>query len=867
MTLLGELGKLGEDRAKILALLKRRLKKTTDTIYTKFSSGEASALETAAATAKVHDEILTDLFDHARKNLFGMKKDEMALCAVGGYGRGEMAPFSDLDLLFLASAKKVENRRTKVTEYILYMLWDMGLKVGHATRTPSQCIELGRKDETVLTAMLDLRLLAGAEEPAAKLVTLLSKERSRARKRNYIAAKLAARDGRHEREGNSRYVIEPNVKEGKGGLRDLHELYWISRFIYGGKRQGAPINPHSVSAYMQLGLLNKKAAKRFSDAAEFLWATRIHLHVLGGRATEVLSFDKQAELAARMGYAQETPEGKVEAFMHAYFNTTREVGSLTRMACAKLEADSQLLLPQGLDRLLPTSRRGLKEPGFVLEHGRLNFSAPAQIKKRPILMLHLFRIAGARNLDIHPNAFQVLLANQHRIDDQFRCSSEAAKVFYQILLSGKAPAAILRTMNEAGILGAYLPEFGAIVGRTQFNMHHAYTVDEHTLALVHYLHDIETGDLEREHPLSSGFVRDWNTRTRLLVYLACLFHDVGKAENDQCVDGARLATVAGLRLGLADADVETIAWLVRNHLLMSETAQRRDISDQATIDGFARTVGSLKRLQMLTALTVVDIRAVGPGIWNDWKGELLRQLYYSTRTRLMGIEPGPQETREDHVSALTRIPEKARRKTHYVKAKLNRPKDITELWVLTKDRPHLFADLTGAISASGASVIGARLHTSDDGRVFNRFYLQNAQGLAFGRKHPTRLRELEVKTTAAAKGEMTEFTPVPALPSSRARAIPVHPRIALLSRQPGESILEIEGRDRPGLLHALALVLARHDLSVRSAHIEVVGPKAIDVFYVNYTPDNTPDEAKLQADLLEVLAMSEHKQKQKLGAA
>ena len=865
MTLLERLGKLGDDKPKTLALLKGQLEKTTSTIYEKFEKGEVSALKTAAATAKAHDKILIALFAHASKNLFSLNKEDMSLCAVGGYGRGEMAPFSDLDLLFLSAPKTNETICAKVTEYVLYMLWDMGLKVGHATRTPAQCIELGRTDETVLTAMLDLRLLAGAEEPPARLVTLLAKERSRARKRKYIANKLAARDMRHDREGNSRYVIEPNVKEGKGGLRDLHELYWISRFIYGGKGKGAPIKPHSVSAYMQLGLLNKKAAKRFSQAAEFLWAARIHLHILGGRATEVLSFDKQAELAGRMGYMQETPEAKVEAFMHAYFNTTREVGALTRMACAKLEADSQLLLPQGLDRLLPTTRRGLKEPGFVLEHGRLNFAAPGRIKQRPILMLHLFRIAGARNLDIHPNAFQALLTNQYRIDDQFRRSPEAAKVFYQILLDSKAPAAILRTMNEGGILGVYLPEFGAIVGRTQFNMHHAYTVDEHTLSLVHYLHDIEAGDLEREHPLASGFVKDWNHRTRLLVYLACLFHDVGKAEDDQCEDGARLTTEAGFRLGLPDADVETIAWLVRNHLLMSETAQRRDISDGATVDGFARTVGSLKRLQMLTALTVVDIRAVGPGILNDWKGELLRQLYYSARTRLMGIEPGPQETQEEHSSAMARIPNKALRKSHYVKAKLNRPKDITELWVLTRDRAHLFADLAGAISASGASIIGARLHTSDDGRVFNRFYLQNAQGLAFGRKHESRLRDLETGTLSATKGEITEFTLATTLPSSRALAIPVHPRISLLRHKAGESILEVEGRDRPGLLHALALVLTKHDLSVRSAHIEVIGPKAIDVFYVSYSPDNKPDETVLRTDLMGVLIMPETSEK--LGAA
>lgn len=861
MGLLAKLTAFGDDKPKTLALLKAHLAASTQKILKKFEAGKATAIDTAAAISTAHDEILIALFKHGTQNLFAGADAQMCLCAVGGYGRGEMALYSDLDLLFLSTTKADKEPCAKITEYILYMLWDMGLKVGHASRSPAQCIELGRKDETVLTAMLDLRLLAGAEEPATRLVGLLAKERSRARKRRYIAVKLAARDNRHEREGNSRYVIEPNVKEGKGGLRDLHELYWISRFIYGGNRrkkvEGAPVNPHGVAAYMQLGLLNKKAAKRFSEAAEFLWAARIHLHILGGRATEILSFDKQAELAKRMGVAGETPEDRVGTFMHAYFNTTREVGALTRMACAKLEADSQLLLPQGLDRFLPTSRRSLKEPGFVLEHGRLNFVAAARLKARPILMLHLFRIAGARNLDIHPNAFQALFANRHRIDDGFRRDADIAKVFYKILLDSKAPAAILRTMNEAGILGAYLPEFGAIVGRTQFNMHHAYTVDEHTITLVQFLHDIESGDCEREHPLVSGFVKDWNTRTRLLVYLACLFHDVGKAEGDQCEDGARLTTEAGLRLGLPDADVETISWLVRNHLSMSETAQRRDITDADTVEAFARRVGSLKRLQMLTALTVVDIRAVGPGIWNDWKGELLRQLYYSARKVLMGMGTDDESAESEQDVLLARISKKAKQKTHYVRTKLDRPKDITELWVLTLDRAHLFADLAGAISACGAIIIGAKLHTSDDGRVFNRFYLQNTEGLAFGRKNERRLRDLEARTLLAAKGEPGEFTPPVSPTSSRAQAIPVHPRVSIMQKDEGETIVEVEGRDRPGLLHAMALALANHKLSVNSAHIEVIGPKAIDVFYVTYRQGQMPSEKDLRDDLLAVFARQE----------
>jgi len=861
MALLAKLSELGDDKLKKLALLKNHLAASTRTVLSKFEAGQLNGLDTAAALSAAHDEILIALFEHTTQSLGSAIQTQMSLCAVGGYGRGEMAPYSDLDLLFLTAPKADKEMCTNITEYILYMLWDMGLKVGHATRSAAQCIELGRKDETVLTAMLDLRYLSGAKEPATKLAALLAKERSRARKRRYISVKLTARDNRHERAGNSRYVIEPNVKEGKGGLRDLHELYWISLFIYGGKSrqkiEAVPVNPHGVAAYMQLGLLNKQAAKRFSEAAEFLWATRIHLHILGGRSTEVLSFDKQADMAERMGFAGNTSEARVGTFMHAYFNTAREVGALTRMACAKLEADSQLLLPQGLDRLLPTSRRGLKEPGFVLEHGRLNFVAAAQLKTRPILMMHLFRIAGDRNLDIHPSAFQALLANSHRINDKFRSNADIAKVFYKILLDSKAPAAILRTMNEAGILGAYLPEFGEIVGRTQFNMHHAYTVDEHTISLIQYLHDIENGKCEREHPLASGFVKEWDTRTRLLVYLACLFHDVGKAEGDQCEDGARLTAEAGLRLGLPDADVETIAWLVRNHLLMSETAQRRDITDSATVAIFARTTGSLKRLQMLTALTVVDIRAVGPGIWNDWKGELLRQLYYGARKVLMGVKPSEDSAANEQNVLLARLPKKARQKTHYVRTKLDRPKDITELWVMTRDRPHLFADLAGAISACGAAIIGAKLHTSDDGRVFNRFYLQNSESFAFGRKNENRLRTLEANTLLAAKGKLDDFAQSVVLTSSRARAIPVHPRVAILQKNNQEAIIEIEGRDRAGLLHALAQVLADHGLSVRSAHIEVVGPKAIDVFYVTYVADKMPDENGLRSKLLAVFA-SEH---------
>ena len=891
-------GTADQTKAEILPILKRELDAAKRSIQKRFENSKLTGIKAAEALATCHDDMLCALFKYTCSVQFPLAEkdhsEHVALCAVGGYGRGEMAPFSDLDLLILYANKSDVERCEKITEYILYLLWDMGMKVGHATRTPEQSIALARQDETVLTALLDLRLLAGSSESATQLVQLVRKERTGAKTRAFIAAKLGRRDARHQREGDSRYVIEPNVKEGKGGLRDLHELYWISRFIYGGKKSKveAPIKPHGVAAYLQLGLLDPDAAKRFTAAAEFLWRSRIHLHFLAERGLEVLSFDRQDAMAVRMGYGHEFPEERVEAFMRDYFMTAREVGALTRIACAKLEGQSALLLPHGLDRLLPTSRRGLSAPGFVLDHGRLDFSSTRALKKNPLLILDLFRVAGNRNLDIHPDAFGALLKYMHLINDEFRQRTDASEIFQDILLNTQAPGAVLKNMNEAGVLGAYLPEFGAIVGRTQFNMHHAYTVDDHTLALIRFLHDIESGECERIHPLTTSFMKDWDDRLRRMVYMACLFHDVGKGQGDQCIEGAALSMEACRRLGLPDADVETISWLVRNHLEMSETAQRRDTSDPETIKNFARTVGSVTRLQMLTALTCVDIRAVGPGIWNDWKGELLRQLYHGTQMELMGEfdvadNKAPESFREllkskssaeiakaswpifkalpanywqnfnedDQLLHATFFnTARANDAGHHVTTRLNRNIDITELWVLTKDRDHLFADLTRAIASCGASVMGAHLHTGDNGTVFNVFYVQNSEGLAFGRKNPKRLKDLISVTERAVIADVKELKLPQALPSRRAAAIPIRPKISIDQKDQTSAIIEVEGRDRPGLLYALATVLSAHDISVHSAHIEVAGPTAIDVFYVGYKSDKNLADSTLKSDLLATLS-------------
>ncbi len=886
-------------KSEILAVLKETRQSAMDEAIALFERGRHGGIETARLIAAIHDEIIKALFHvctmHVIPKPEGKTTKMLAICAVGGFGRGEMAPGSDLDLLFLLPDKKGQKYAEAVTEYMLYMLWDMGLKVGQSIRTLDQNIQLAKTDQTILTALLDLRFVCGNQPLAEKLFVKFKRDITKGKGRAYIAAKLEERDIRHDRAGNSRYVIEPNIKEGKGGLRDLHVLYWIARFL---DRDGTITDAQKPSIYVDMGLFDEAAATRFERAADFLWRARIHLHLTAGRPMETLSFDHQTVLARKMGYASGAIEEAVEKFMREYFTNAREVGALTRIACATLEADNSLRLPKGLDALLPNSKRNLTEDGFILDHGRLMFQDPMQLRDEPSLVLSLFEIAGRRNLDIHPHAISAIDFRRNLIDNTFRASPENAKIFEDILLGSQAPYATLKVMNEAGVLGRYLQEFGGIVARTQFNMHHAYTVDEHTLRLVGYFHDILSGEFETNHPVLTEIVQGFSKHERLCIYLACLLHDTGKGKGNQCVEGAQLARQACRRLHMSKDIKDTVSWLVRRHLDMSETAQRRDISSPETITEFGETVGSLSRLQMLYALTVVDIRSVGPGVWNDWKGMLLRDLYSSTAAFLDGrseLEPAskaaaayeqlseklPESVAERispitdelgqaywlsfSMSDLTRHAEFyektiAKSKDHNVHTWRNKSDDITELWVLTRDRRALFTDLCGVIAASGAEIVGARLHTGHNGRVMDVFYLQNTEGFAFGRINSETLRKLRAKIRKVLEGKAyTISLPSPKV-SRRAAAIPIKSSVKFIEQSATQqTIIEIEGRDRPGLLYALGQCLLQADIALSSAHIEVVGNKAIDAFYVQGPNGllSKTEKTKIKKSLIAVLNMNE----------
>lgn len=763
--------------------------------------------------------------DHAVKALWEIARAGMApdaerfsLLAVGGYGRGVLAPFSDLDLMILRSGAAAP-RGEPVVQTLLHALWDLGFKIGWAVRTPNEALRLARDDMTIRTTLLEARHLAGDQALTDAFLDRFRKQVNKADARPFIAAKLAERDARHRKAGAVRYQVEPNVKDGKGGLRDLNALFWIARSL-------APESPLGQSVLE--GLLTHKEQRLAVQAFDFLWAVRIHMHRLAGRAEDKLSFDLQPEVAKRMGWSGRGDEPAVERFMRRYFVIARDVGALTRAMSAKLEA-MQAKPAGGLMRLLPLPRRRPKPSpieGVVEEGGRLTVHDPAILADHPLRMLELFREADRQGLDLHPDAFGAVARSLDRVSPSLRRDPEAARALIDILAHGRQPYRTLSLMNEAGLLGRFLPEFARVVGQTQFNRYHAYTVDEHTLQAIGILKDIETGALKDDHPLSHAIFPKIADKEAL--YLALLLHDVGKGgTRGQLEDGAIAARRACERMGLDPARAGLVAWLVEHHLVLSDFAQKRDTADPATIAAFSEIVGDLDRLRMLLVLTAADVRAVGPGVWNGWKGQLMRELYSATEARFRGEDETPDEIAPPDAALMARAV-----KQGAAAALVHRPEwDTAELTFVARDRHGLFADVVQALAAEGADVTGARVRTSEEGWAVDAFQLQDGQGGPFALDDPRLSRRLEKAVVEASLGRARPRPPH--APPGRTSVFDVAPVVVFDNPEGGSAtIVETSGRDRPGLLADLARALTDAGLAIRSAHIESHGARAVDAFYV-----------------------------------
>jgi len=818
-----------------------------------------AARELIRANAWLTDRIVSAALQIATTHLHPLpnptESERIAVVAVGGYGRAEMAPHSDVDLLFL-TPYKVTPWAESVIESMLYMLWDLKLKVGHSTRTVRDCIRLAREDITIRTALLERRFLAGEEPLARDLRSKLWSELFRKTGPEFIEAKLAERAERHKRQGGQRYVLEPNVKEGKGGLRDLQTLYWIGKYLH---------EVQTASGLVEAGLLTQEEYDVFAIAENFLWDVRCHLHYITNRPMDQLTFDLQVEVAARMGYTDSAGRRGVEHFMQDYFRHATRVGELTRIFLTQLEARHAKSEPAliGFFR-----RRKALKFGFALEQGRIVFGAGSDLKTEPLNLLRIFEEALRTGYLIHPVAMRAITANLHLIDDDLRTNRETLRIFHDLLLKHGNPERALRRMNELGVLSAIIPEFEAIVAMMQFNVYHHYTVDEHTIQCISTLAQIERGELVEELPLSSSILKEGVNRK--VIYIALLLHDIGKGRpEDHSILGAQIARKVAPRLGLNPEECETVEWLVRYHLLMSDVAQKRDLSDPRTVRDFAKLVKTRKRLDLLCVLTVCDIRGVGPGTWNNWKAMLLRQLYRDTTTALeSGMETLNRENRADAAKKLLKDrlvdwdpkdirAELARHyppywqglptETQAVFATLlqgiaddeiridlhpDPDRDATRAAFALADHPGIFSRLAGALALVGANVVDARTYTSKDGWATAVFWVQDTEGRPYEAARLPRLRGMIGKTL---KGEVVARDALADRDKVKKRErefrFPTH---ITFDNEGSEiyTIIEVDTRDRPGLLYDLTRTLAANNIYIASAVIATFGAQVVDSFYV-----------------------------------
>jgi len=847
----------------------------------------------------VQDEIIRILYTAATQHLYPTPipsgAERMAVVATGGYGRGLMAPESDIDLLFILPYKQTAWGE-QVAEAILYCLWDMGLKVGHATRSVDESIRQARGDMTIRTAILEMRFLTGDRPLYDELVERFDKEVVHGTAAEFVTAKLAEREERHRRAGQSRYLVEPNVKDGKGGLRDLHTLFWIAKYVY---------RVRETDELLERGVFDAQEYRTFRRCADFLWSVRCNLHFLSARAEERLSFDLQREIAVRLGYTSHPGMQDVERFMKHYFLVAKEVGDLTAILCAKLE-DQQAKPAPVLSRMMARLRPGMnrrrvpESDDFIVDNNRINLGDPEVFKHDPVNLIRIFRLAQKNNLAFHPDAMRMVTRSLKLVNTELRENPEANRLFMEILTSNDAEV-VLRRMNETGVLGHFIRSFGKIVSMMQFNMYHHYTVDEHLIRCIGFLQDIERGGVD-ELAMASDLMRKIRPEHRPVIYIAVLLHDIAKGRpEDHSIAGAKVARRLCPRLGFSPADTETVAWLIEEHLVMSTVAQSRDLSDRRTIENFAAVVQSVEQMKLLTILTTADIRGVGPGVWNGWKAQLLRTLYYETEPVLTGgfsevnrakrIAAAQAEFRQaftdwpaEEIDAYVarhypaywlkvELPRKIRQ-ARFIRASeqaghklainvgFDEARGVTELTILAMDHPWLLSIIAGACASAGANIVDAQIYTTTDGRAVDTIAISREydRDEDEGRR-AKRIGEM-IEQVLEGKLRLPEVVARRAAGRGKVRAFVVEPEVAI-NNQWSElyTVIEVSGLDRPGLLYELTTAISKLNLNIASAHVATFGERARDVFYVTDllgAQINAPTrQAAIRSALLHLLSSDE----------
>ena len=871
-------------KKELFSNLKNQLDEKNDLIKKIFLGTSDGSLNVGLNSILI-DSMLRVVFKKIYHKIFNNTDYIFSIIAVGGYGRGELAPCSDLDLLFLLpnNLKINESKHAEeVIQFILYILWDLGYSVGHSTRTIDDCIEKSKLDLTISTALLEKRFIVGNEDVFSLLNDKFTFFIKNTKTLKFVEAKLVESELRHKRFGGSRYVVEPNVKDGKGGLRDLHTLIWISKFAY---------KVDSVSKLINMGALSKKEAASFAESQRFLLSVRCHLHYRAFREDDRLAMDAQLDLAKTMNFKNTITQKDVERFMKRYFLATKTVGSLTRIFCAAIETE--------FDKPLRLSFLSFKKKEdvypFDIELGRLFVKNKEVLSENPVNIIKLFNISHNKNIDIHPKTLRYLTSLQRLINHEVRHDFDANKMFLDILTSDKDSTRTLRLMNESNILGKFIPEFQKIVGLMQFDMYHSYTVDEHTIFTISNLYSLKNGEFKNFAPLASKIILEISSKKCLFV--AMLLHDIAKGrKGDHSENGALIASVVCPRLGLSKEETKTVEWLILYHLLMSKTAFRYELGDARVIKSFVDKVKSVERLKLLLVLTVADIKGVGPEIWNDWKGSLITELYSKSFDMLQ----------KDNVNELIKTPKKSfenflvengltnsdakqycsyyydnyweifklSRIINHYEIFRNMYKDskkfkvhlfdesklkATELLVIAPDHHGLFSLISGLVSASGYDVVNAKIITRSDGYALDTFFIQNKNRQPIIEEH-SKKKLLKIISQGlegnfnVEKALNKRWEEIPA----RFRAIKAPTRVIIDNNMSDEySILEIKCKNAPGVLYRITKVITSLGLQINTANVSTYGDRVVDIFYIKdafgLKIDNNKSMDKVKMSILKTL--------------
>jgi [protein-PII] uridylyltransferase len=834
----------------------------------------------AGAPSRSVNEEHAELVDRLVRKLFRLAEDRyfysfprlnfrLAVVAVGGYGRRELSLGSDIDLLFLYRGKENPYVET-ITETISTRLWDAKLSVGAATRTIGEALRVGRDDLSTLTSYLDARFLIGDPALFAELdrdVRAHLREHGEA----FIDGKIAEQAARHESFGESLYLLQPNLKESVGGLRDYHTALWVARATIWETRRTEHLRVQ--------GFIDADEEKQLVDALDFMWRVRNQLH-RKGRKDDRLHYEAQEQLAEYLGFRESEAVRGVERLMRTYYLHARAIQRISRRVVDHARQVRAARLPSGRHMPDPVAE------GFAITAGRLEIPAASLIDERPVRMLAAFAIAQHHDVELSTRAQRLIRQKLALVDDGFRAEPEASALFRQILSSPTRVYRTLQTMDEVGLLGAFIPEFAHLVGMWQQDMYHTYTVDIHSLFLVEQLRRISRGRYRKELPLATELMRE--ERSPVWLYLGCILHDIGKGHGGgHSGKGAQMIPEIAERLGIEGEDAELVKFLVMHHLTMSAMAEQRDVNDPRLILRLAKLCGSRRFLRSLYLITVADIRSVSPVAWTTWKAGLLEQLYRNAAEWLEAgeeAEAAPQffldramgqatSTSARAVEMLAQVgveKEAAEALLEQMPRRYlleNEPEEIAAhlratlsfletravarvepfraaaqsspswgLVVLARDRAGLFATVAGVLSGCGHNILAASAYTTRDGIALDLFHVDPIGG---GPDEQELERErIERKLIAVLEGNAK----IPAAPRSRTplpRALRVQPPSARVENDESDfyTIIDVEAMDRPGLLYDIATALSSLDLSIVAVRASTRASRASDAFYVTTADD------------------------------